>query len=205
MSISERLLAVEPSDTLIWTGRKSRRRSVARALLDVDCRFRSRGLACTALSRIKQVVRLSHNFIVHFSPTEEHDVMRKQQPFFGLKIAKLCQSFGENVWRTGCVHSSHWGLANMLRRRTQVDAFVAWNVFPRENKHLFVFIEIMEIQCAPCAKLRTGFLDFRAGSYMLFTWKLSTLTSWQRRMSEKNVVCTKDSMTTSFSGFKLWK
>lgn len=36
-------------------------------------------LARTALSRIKQVVRLSHNFIVHFSPTAEHGASRNQQ------------------------------------------------------------------------------------------------------------------------------
>lgn len=35
--------------------------------------------ARTALSRIKQVVRLSHNFIVHLSPTAEHGATRNQQ------------------------------------------------------------------------------------------------------------------------------
>lgn len=33
----------------------------------------------TALSRIKQVVRLSHNFIVHLRPTAEHGASRNQQ------------------------------------------------------------------------------------------------------------------------------
>lgn len=36
-------------------------------------------LARTALSRIKQVVRLSHNFMVHLSPAAEHGASRNQQ------------------------------------------------------------------------------------------------------------------------------
>lgn len=36
-------------------------------------------LARTALSRMTQVIRLSHNFIVYFSPTAEHGASRNQQ------------------------------------------------------------------------------------------------------------------------------
>lgn len=71
----------EVRDSRIWTGGSSRGLSpAARPLLLVDadrCAFRSSGPACTALSSIKQVVRLSHNFIVHFSPTEGHGAMEK--------------------------------------------------------------------------------------------------------------------------------
>lgn len=71
----------EVTDRRIGTGGSSRGLSpAARPLLLVDadrCAFRSSGPACTALSSIKQVVRLSHNFIVHFSPTEGHGAMQK--------------------------------------------------------------------------------------------------------------------------------
>lgn len=63
-----------------WTGGCSRGlASAARPLLLAACRrLRSDEVACTALSRIKQVVRLSHNFIVHFSPTAGHGAMRRR-------------------------------------------------------------------------------------------------------------------------------
>lgn len=63
-----------------WTGGCSRGlASAARPLLLAACRrLRSEEVACTALSRIKQVVRLSHNFIVHFSPTAGHGAMRRR-------------------------------------------------------------------------------------------------------------------------------
>lgn len=106
----------EVTDRRIWTGGSSRGLSAARPcrLVDVDCSGpRSRGLACTALSSIKQVVRLSHNFIVHFSPTEGHGATQNQQVSSG----KRDQEHTEDVQqlerkRCGALLSSgsyhHW-------------------------------------------------------------------------------------------------
>lgn len=51
--------------------------STSLLLLFTECCRES--LARTALSRIKQVVRLSHNFIVYLRPTAEHGASRNQQ------------------------------------------------------------------------------------------------------------------------------
>lgn len=76
-----RLMPWEVRDRRIWIGGSSRGLSAARTLLlvVVVCwRLRNSGLAYTALSSIKQVVTLSHNFIVHISPTEGHGAMENQ-------------------------------------------------------------------------------------------------------------------------------
>lgn len=61
----------------VCAGGSSSGLSASLRLLFAQC-WRERP-ARTALSRIKQVVRLSHNFIVHLSPTEEHGASRNQQ------------------------------------------------------------------------------------------------------------------------------
>lgn len=81
VSAVARLMPWEETERRIWTGGSSRGLSAARTplLVEVLCwRLRSSGLAYTALSSIKQVVTLSHNFIVHISRTEGHGAMQNQ-------------------------------------------------------------------------------------------------------------------------------
>lgn len=79
VSASAGLMLGEVPDRRPWTGGVSSGLSAARPLLCAVCRrLRSKELACTALSRIKQVVRLSHNFIVHFGPTAGHGATQRQ-------------------------------------------------------------------------------------------------------------------------------
>ena len=76
---SARLIPGEARDRRPWIGGSSRGLSAARPL-EEDCgRLRSSRLACTALSSIKQVVRLSHNFIVQLSLTGGHGARKNQQ------------------------------------------------------------------------------------------------------------------------------
>lgn len=96
----------EVTDRRIWTGGSSRGLSAARPLLSADwgcCRLRSSEPACTALSSIKQVVRLSHNFIVHFSPAAGHGAGRNQQVSPGKRDKRHLEDgltvAEEKVWR----------------------------------------------------------------------------------------------------------
>ena len=96
----------EVTDRRIWTGGSSRGLSAARPLLSADwgcCRLRSSEPACTAPSSIKQVVRLSHNFIVHFSPAAGHGAGRNQQVSPGKRDKRHLEDgltvAEEKVWR----------------------------------------------------------------------------------------------------------
>lgn len=69
--------SLSPRSARLIPERSSRGLSASLLLLIAGCCRET--LARTALSRIKQVVRLSHNFIVHCSPTAEHGASRNQQ------------------------------------------------------------------------------------------------------------------------------
>lgn len=105
--------SVEVTDSRICTGGISRGPSAARSLpfVDVDgCRLRGRELACTALSRIKQVVRLSHNFIVHFSPTVGHGAMQNEQESHGKRYKQ------QHADQDNSLHTTLFGVAQHPRK-----------------------------------------------------------------------------------------
>lgn len=68
----------EEADTRPSTGGCSIGLTAARPPLLAACGWlRSEETTCMALSKIQQVVRLSHNFIVHFSPTAGHGARQR--------------------------------------------------------------------------------------------------------------------------------